>query len=79
MAATMPGTGGGGPRPVGAGNEEIGQQWLRQAETLRATLQAAKAPVGLSPKEVVWWKNKARLYRYTASAPRTHRVPMLIV
>jgi polyhydroxyalkanoate synthase subunit PhaC len=79
MAATMPGTGGGGPRPVGAGNEEIGQQWLRQAETLRATLQAAKAPVGLSPKEVVWRKNKARLYRYTASAPRTHRVPILIV
>ena len=61
------------------GYEDLGRQFLRQAETLRATLQATRAPVGLSPKEVVWTKNKARLYRYTATAPRLYQTPILII
>lgn len=36
-------------------------------------------PVGLSPKEVIWSRNKAKLYRYRPMAERRHRVPVLLV
>ncbi len=45
----------------------------------RAVLGARDAPVGLSPKEVVWRKNKARLYHYTRSTPAAHRTPVLLI
>ncbi len=39
---------------------------------------AREAPVGLSPKTVVWRKNKARLYRYTRTTPATRRTPVFL-
>ena len=45
----------------------------------RAILGSAEAPVGLTPKELIWRKNKARLYRYTRSEPATHRTPIFLV
>ena len=39
----------------------------------------ADAPVGQTPKELVWRKNKAALYRYTRSEPATHRTPIFLV
>ena len=45
----------------------------------RAVLGSADAPVGLTPKELVWRKNKARLYRYVRSEPATHRTPIFLV
>ena len=45
----------------------------------RAVLGSADAPVGLTPKELVWRKNKARLYRYIRSEPATHRTPIFLV
>ena len=36
-------------------------------------------PTGLSPKDVVWTRNKTTLYRYRPTAPRRHRVPVLLV
>ena len=41
----------------------------------------AKPPVGLTPKDLVWAKNKARLYRYRSPSgkPRTHTIPILFV
>src|SRR5215472_8722590 len=40
-----------------------------------------KAPIALTPKELVWTLNKAKLYRYTpvVSAQRRHRIPLLLV
>lgn len=35
--------------------------------------------VGLSPKEVIWTKNKAKLYRYISPVEKTNKVPLLIV
>ena len=43
----------------------------------RATKVLTKEPdpeVGPSPKEVIWTKNKAKLYRYTSEHPKKHRV-----
>ena len=47
------------PRAVWASND-------RALDMARAILGSADAPVGLTPKELIWRKNKARLYRYIA-------------
>jgi len=39
---------------------------------------AREAPVGLTPKTLVWRKNKARLYRYTRTTPATRRTPVFL-
>ncbi len=52
---------------------------LRRARWLAALTSARDAPVGPTPKELVWTRNKARLYRYAAPEPRRFRVPLLLV
>jgi len=39
----------------------------------------ASPPVGMSPRELVWTKNKARLYRYAAPGGIRHKTPLLFV
>ncbi len=51
----------------------------RAREMAQAILGSVDAPVGLTPKELVWRKNKARLYRYVRSTPATHRTPIFLV
>ena len=51
----------------------------RALEMARAVLGSADAPVGQTPKELIWRKNKARLYHYTRSEPATHRTPIFLV
>jgi polyhydroxyalkanoate synthase len=45
----------------------------------RTILGAMDAPVGTTPKETVWRKNKAQLYRYTRTAPATRKTPILCI
>lgn len=48
----------------------------------RATKVLTKEPdpeVGQSPKEVIWTKNKAKLYRYTSENPKKHKTPLLFI
>lgn len=48
----------------------------------RAVKVLTKEPdpeVGLSPKEVIWTKNKATLYRYVSDHPKKHKVPLLLI
>ncbi len=35
--------------------------------------------VGQTPKEVVWTKNKAKLYRYQPAVKKTNKVPILMI
>ena len=42
----------------------------RTVEMLRAVLGAPDAPVGTTPKQVVWRKNKARVYRWANDCRR---------
>ena len=51
----------------------------RALEMARVVLGSADAPVGQTPKELIWRKNKARLYRYLRSEPATHRTPIFLV
>ncbi len=39
----------------------------------------AEPEVGLTPKEVIWKKNKAKLYRYTPVKDNLHKTPILLV
>src|SRR5919202_1510881 len=46
---------------------------------MRVVVEGAQADTGQTPKEVVWTKNKAKLYRYEPSAPKKYPVPILMV
>jgi poly[(R)-3-hydroxyalkanoate] polymerase subunit PhaC len=46
---------------------------------MQIILEGAQAETGQTPKEVVWTKNKARLYHYEPVAKDAYRVPLLLV
>jgi polyhydroxyalkanoate synthase subunit PhaC len=51
----------------------------RAIDMLHAVLSARDAPVGTTPRQLVWRKNKARLYRYARRTPPTRRIPVFLV
>ena len=51
----------------------------RALEMLHAVLSARDVPVGTTPRELVWRKDKARLYRYLRPSPASHRTPIFLV
>src|SRR6266567_8356439 len=46
---------------------------------MRIILEGAQAETGQTPKEVIWTKNKAKLYRYQPALPKRYSVPILFV
>ncbi|MFO0655866.1 MAG: alpha/beta fold hydrolase [Polyangia bacterium] len=52
------------------------EHWLDTVNTVMGARDAAVAP---TPKEVIWRKNKARLYRYTRSEKATKKTPVLCI
>jgi len=46
---------------------------------MQIILEGAKADTGQTPKEVIWTKNKAKLYRYEPMAEKRFPVPILII
>jgi polyhydroxyalkanoate synthase len=61
--------------------EQIAAAQARYAEGVKVVVDSLEAPVGLTPKEIVWTLNKARLYRYkpTRPAEERHPIPLLLV
>jgi polyhydroxyalkanoate synthase len=60
--------------------ETLAAEWARTLTRSVRALELAAAPepeIGLTPKQVVYRRNKARLYRY--ESPRTRPVPVLFV
>ncbi len=51
----------------------------KYAEGARIVLEGARARTGQTPKEEIWAKNKARLYRYEPAAEKKHPVPVLMI
>jgi polyhydroxyalkanoate synthase len=53
----------------------------RLAKGVKAVVDSYDAPVGLTPKELVWTLNKAKLYRYLPLKPpqERHPIPLLLV
>ncbi len=58
---------------------EIQDTLEKHAEGTRLMSEEPRAPTGQTPKELVWAKNKARLYRYEPHAEKKHPVPILMV
>ena len=52
------------------------EHWLDLVNTVQG---ARDAVVGPTPKEVIWRKNKARLYRYERTTPATRKTPVLCI
>lgn len=59
--------------------QEFERAWKRTEAACSYALHPKTPQVGLTPKEVVWTKNKAKLYRYHAVGERRHATPILMV
>ncbi|WP_370297694.1 class III poly(R)-hydroxyalkanoic acid synthase subunit PhaC [Ammoniphilus sp. YIM 78166] len=59
--------------------KEWEDQWKSLTRIGELTFKEGKPAVGLTPKEVVWKKNKAKLYRYAPHLPKRYSVPLLCV
>ncbi|MGD2207735.1 MAG: class III poly(R)-hydroxyalkanoic acid synthase subunit PhaC [Anaerolineae bacterium] len=61
--------------------EQVAAAQARYAEAVQVVVDSLEAPVGLTPKEVVWTLNKARLYHYKPTRPpeERHPIPLLLV
>src|SRR6266404_4116992 len=46
---------------------------------MQIILEGAKAETGQTPKEVIWTKNKAKLYHYVSPVEKRFPVPILLV
>ena len=46
---------------------------------MQIVLEGAQAETGKTPKEIIWTKNKAKLYRYMPEAEKRFSVPILFV
>src|SRR5947208_13726806 len=53
------------------------EESVRRGAELASGLQ--KVPTGLTPKEVIWTKNKALLYHYLPQAEQRHKTPLLLI
>lgn len=56
-----------------------GQSLTGWARVWEVELKRPTVPVGLSPKELIWSRNKAKLFRYLPMAEQRHRVPVLLI
>ncbi|PLS05367.1 class III poly(R)-hydroxyalkanoic acid synthase subunit PhaC [Neobacillus cucumis] len=59
--------------------EEYGKQIKRVIKATQVLTVDPKPEVGPTPKEVVWTKNKTKLYRYISEQPKKHKIPLLMV
>jgi polyhydroxyalkanoate synthase len=59
--------------------EEYRQAYKRLKRAGDILWREPEPQVGLTPKEVVWTKNKAKLYRYIPKKEKTNRVPLLLI
>lgn len=63
----------------GAAPPEVQNFFEKYRAGMRVMLEGAQADTGCTPKEVVWTKNKANLYRYEPAAEKRYPVPILMV
>lgn len=53
---------------------------IQQIKRLTEVISSDAEPeVGQTPKEVIWTKNKAKLYRYQPAVKKTNKVPILMI
>lgn len=58
---------------------EVEDFFDKYSRGMQIVLEGAQAETGQTPKEIVWSKNKAKLYHYKGEGERKYPVPILIV
>jgi polyhydroxyalkanoate synthase len=56
--------------------QQIFDRVMKATQVLTTEAEPEVAP---TPKEVVWTRNKAKLYRYISEQPKKHKIPLLLV
>ncbi|MGM7636392.1 class III poly(R)-hydroxyalkanoic acid synthase subunit PhaC [Bacillus sp. Hm123] len=59
--------------------ENIQKSYYRFKRVSEVLTKEPEPQVGLTPKEVIWTKNKAKLYRYQPAKEKTNKVPLLMI
>jgi polyhydroxyalkanoate synthase len=59
--------------------EEYQQMFRRLKSVTQVLLKDAEPEVGPTPKEVIWTRNKTKLYRYISEQPKKHKTPLLLI
>lgn len=59
--------------------EEYQQMYTRVKRANQVLTTESEPEVGPTPKEVIWTKNKTKLYHYISDAPKKHKTPLLMV
>ena len=65
---------------IGETLAKTGQDWWQStARWLEVLAYDHKPSTGVSPKEILWRKNKSKLYHYQPTSERLYRVPVLLI
>ncbi|MEI4828220.1 class III poly(R)-hydroxyalkanoic acid synthase subunit PhaC [Bacillus sp. FJAT-53711] len=59
--------------------EEYQQMYGRVKSATQVLTLDAEPEVGPTPKEVIWTRNKTKLYRYFSDQPKKHKIPILLI
>ncbi|WNF35045.1 class III poly(R)-hydroxyalkanoic acid synthase subunit PhaC [Bacillaceae bacterium IKA-2] len=59
--------------------DETKNTYNRFKRTMAVLTTEPEPEVGLTPKEVIWTKNKTKLYRYISEHPKKYKTPILMV
>ncbi|WP_096202586.1 class III poly(R)-hydroxyalkanoic acid synthase subunit PhaC [Bacillus sp. FJAT-45350] len=59
--------------------EDAQKSYQRYKRTMEVLTTDAEPEVGITPKEVIWTKNKTKLYRYVSDQPKKHTTPLLMI
>ncbi|MFS0574014.1 class III poly(R)-hydroxyalkanoic acid synthase subunit PhaC [Sporosarcina sp. 179-K 3D1 HS] len=59
--------------------EDVRKSYTRFKRMTEVLTKEPEPKVGQTPKEVIWTKNKAKLYRYQPTVPKTNKIPVLMV
>ncbi len=58
---------------------DIENTYRKYATGMRILLEGAKSETGSTPKDVIWTKNKAKLYHYEPSLEKRFPIPILLI
>lgn len=64
---------------IGMIPEEYQQMYRRLKSVTKVLVKDAKPEVAPSPKELIWTRNKMKLYRYISDRPKKHKTPLLLI
>ncbi len=59
--------------------EDIEAALKKYRTGMQIIIEGARAQTGQTPKEVIWTKNKAKLYHYEPTVEKRYRIPVLLI